>query len=800
MNSMDKYSRRINQRMKTNLSAARGIFIAILLFSQISCACSPTAKPPAPKPTYTPVQQASTATTATTAPTTSPVPTAALTATTIPQETADLIVRLLSLISQKSMFSFLEGLTNIQPYSGWRSSATTGESEALSYVTNILTSLTYLQDLGMELERQSFQVPLASEQWENRLYLSIKGLDGEVPANAPRGHRYDVVKALRFDSDGQLNDSEQNPVEVTGEVVLVYSVGEINELSESEASGKIVFLDSAVIGIDLENKRSTTEKSCEVVDRIVDKGVAGLVVVTHFSTMPMGSQGKMLGDGVVFEGLTTERRVPVLYVRLEDLASAGISSWEDLAQIESARLVWDADVFSPGTSGNLVARIPGTDTSQAIILGAHIDSANSPGAMDNGINAVALLEVARILNEAQTRPPVDIYLAWFGSEEIGLFGSQYYVTTHQELLDHTTAALLMDDIIVSTPGPTLVLDGWSHSVFGNSQLVFPEHLAQLAALQGITIDTVEDQQGISSDNSIFSGFVTQAGFASGSIQGDYAHSPYDTVEVAQGLGDLMQQVTSVVLMAAMETDPNLPGLHVTPKPDRRALIVASHTENVHMTPTMLINLDRSLAWEGFDVDMIPYGQAVTSSDFADTDLVIVLPVTDYPSAASNMTIYDEAWSEPEIEELVTYVEQGGLLVLTNSANQLWFGTFSNENEDWHDVNPISIHFGIVFEEGRLFASEAQTQQEHPLTQGQQSLAMLTGNPIPFSMQSGETLAGVADMPVIGLVDFGTSGGQVLVLADVGILGYAGTMPEERNLTVLRNLAQYALKGHQESTR
>ncbi len=87
--------------------------------------------------------------------------------------------------------------------------------------------------------------------------------------------------------------------------------------------------------------------------------------------------------------------MPTLYVRLEDLASAGISTWEDLAKIESARLIWDADVLSPGTSGNLVARIPGVDSSHAVILGAHIDSPNSPGAMDNGISAVALLEVAR---------------------------------------------------------------------------------------------------------------------------------------------------------------------------------------------------------------------------------------------------------------------------------------------------------------------------------------------------------------------------------------------------------------------
>jgi hypothetical protein len=40
--------------------------------------------------------------------------------------------------------------------------------------------------------------------------------------------------------------------------------------------------------------------------------------------------------------------------------------------------------------------------------------------------------------------------------------------------------------------------------------------------QGITIDAIEDMQGISSDNSVFGSFVTQASFAFGSKQGDYA--------------------------------------------------------------------------------------------------------------------------------------------------------------------------------------------------------------------------------------------------------------------------------------
>jgi pimeloyl-ACP methyl ester carboxylesterase len=710
-----------------------------------------------------------------------------------PTEALEQLDSLQSLVSQERLFASLEELTNIQPYSGWRNSATEGEAEALDYVADTLDDLAFLQTLGLELERSSFHVFLATELWETRLYLTVEGQETEVPADAPRGHRHDVAQALRFDSDGALNDSKRNPVAVEGDVVLIRSASDVYALEESNVQGKVVFLDSAVISLDPAYRHSGSHETTQIITELIDKDAVGLVLVTQFSGAPEGSQGKFIGDGIALEGVATRAVIPTLYTRLEDLAVAGITSWEQLTQIETARLIWDTDVFSPGTSGNLIARIPGADPSKAIILGAHIDSANSPGAIDNGINSVALLEVAHILNEARLQPAVDLYLVWFGSEEIGLYGSQHFVSTHQELLDRTVAAFLMDGIIVSTPGSVLVLDGWSHSRFGDTQLPFPRYLREKAEARNITIDEVEDYQGVGSDNGVFEGFVPTTGFAFGNEKGDCAHSPYDTVEAIQGEGDLMEEVTALALIAAWETSRDLPELRVTPAPSHRAVIVASHTEAVHMTPATLVDMDRALAWEGFDVDVIPYGRAVTADELADAELVVVLPVIDYPGPGGDMTPYDEAWSDEEIEALVTYVEQGGLLVLTNSAHRLHlFGLAFDENEDWQDVNALSEVFGVVFEKGTLSSSSAQTQGQHPLTENQVSLTLIQDNGVPFTIQTGETLAQVNSEPAVGLVEHGEAGGQVLVLADVGLLGFAGPEPPEKdNLVFLRNLARYA---------
>jgi hypothetical protein len=692
------------------------------------------------------------------------------------------------LISQKSISSYLTALTSIQPYSGWRNSATEGEAEALDYVASTLGDFSYLQILGLELERQTFSVFLATELWESRLYITTPAGEREVPADALRGHRHDIQQALRFDSDGVLNDAERNPVEVSGQVVLLRTENQINDLEAIDLQDKVVFLDYALID-PLTNGK---EKSVEVVTRLFDQDIAGLVLVTQFTDNPEESHGSYLGDGLPIESVATQAAPPVLYIRLEDLVPGGADSWGELAQVTTARLVWDSDVFSPGSSGNLVARIPGADPSRAVMLGAHIDSPNSPGAIDNGINSAALLEVARVLDQGQIQPAVDLYLVWFGSEELWLYGSQHFVNTHQELLGRTIAALLMDGITVSTDDDLLVLDGMSHRRFGNEQLPFPRYLEEKAALHNISIDELQDYQGVMSDNGVFSAFVPQAGFAFGSPQGGYAHSPYDSLERTQGLGDLMEKVAAVALLAALETGVDLPDLRLTPEPDRRALIVASHTEVAHMTPATLIDFVRALAWQGFDVDVIPYGQSVTTADLTEAGLVVVLPVIDYASPEGDLDMYDQAWQPAEVESLVAYVEAGGLLVLTNSANRIQFGQMFDANEDWEDANALAERFGITFEAGVLSDAVVRTWQEHPLMEDKYSLTLLQDNAVPFNMQAGITLAEAGGRPVVGLVDYGQAGGQVLVLGDVGILGYAGLMPPEgHNLVFFTNLARYA---------
>jgi hypothetical protein len=769
------------------MSTKRVIAVILVSAALIVSGCS-TQEPPPPSSTSTPTSPPLPEPTPTA--TTPPLPEPAPTTTTpplpepTPTATADEILDLHMLISQDRLFAYLEDLTTLQAYSGWRNSATEGEAEALDYVAGTLGEFAHLQSLGLELERQSFHVFLATEIWESRLFLTINGQESKVPTNAISGHRREMKQALRFDSDGALNDADHNPLEVAGNPLLLRSADDVLNLAQDDAQGKIVFLDYGAI----DPAAADAGVGAQLVTALIQKDVAGLVLVTE------REHGKGAGDGTILGEIALNEVIPMLYVRLEDLAPVGIASWEALAQIEAVRLIWDTDVFSPGQSGNLVARIPGTDSSQAVILGAHIDSANSPGAGDNALNSAVLLEMARVLDEGTVQPPVDIYLVWFGSEEIGFCGSQHFVNTHQELLDRTLAAFLMDGFTADQPGPTiLAMQESSHVRFGNAQLPFSGYLAEKAQVYQIPIETVVDSAIFSSDDGPFYGFVPHVRFAFGSNRiGMAFHSPYDTLESVQDQGEVMAQSVSMALIAALDTPQDAPDLRVTPEPERRALILATHTEVLHMTPTLLINLDRALAWEGFDVDVIPYGQSPTSDDLTDADLVWVLPVIDYPSADGDLTLYDEEWRADEIDLLATYVEQGGLLVLTNSANRLFFGQVSDANEDWEKINALAAPFGVSYESVPFPITAARVASAHPLTEKLSGLRMIANNGLPISLQAGETLAEVGGQAALGLVDYGGAGGQVLVFSDLGSLDLYDSRHHERdNFVFLRNLARYA---------
>ena len=101
---------------------------------------------------------------------------------------------------------------------------------------------------------------------------------------------------------------------------------------------------------------------------------------------------------------------------------------------------------TPTKEFNVLADIPGTDSKDIILIGAHFDSWDlGQGAQDNGSGVAAIMEVARIFKTLGIKTKRTIRFVFFSGEEQALLGSRAYVAKHTKELDQHKSVLIMDD-------------------------------------------------------------------------------------------------------------------------------------------------------------------------------------------------------------------------------------------------------------------------------------------------------------------------------------------------------------------
>lgn len=107
-----------------------------------------------------------------------------------------------------------------------------------------------------------------------------------------------------------------------------------------------------------------------------------------------------------------------------------------------------------GIGYNLLAKITGTDPKlkdQVIIIGGHLDHLGlfpelMPGANDNASAVAVMLGVAEALMKCEIKPKRTILFAFFGAEEQGVKGSEYYLDHPVFPLDKTVGLINMDGV------------------------------------------------------------------------------------------------------------------------------------------------------------------------------------------------------------------------------------------------------------------------------------------------------------------------------------------------------------------
>ena len=180
-----------------------------------------------------------------------------------------------------------------------------------------------------------------------------------------------------------------------------------------------------------------------------EAGASGVIIFNEGQEGRTDAIGATLGS----EGVT----IPTVF--------SSFDIGNELASTESAvRLRVDA-LTEQRISANVLADTPVGNPEYTTVVGAHLDSvAAGPGIQDNGSGVGAILEIALQMSElglferelsVQNR----IRFAFWGAEELGLLGSEYYVATLPDDEFEEITANLNFDMIGSPNYVRFVYDG-----------------------------------------------------------------------------------------------------------------------------------------------------------------------------------------------------------------------------------------------------------------------------------------------------------------------------------------------------
>lgn len=330
------------------------------------------------------------------------------------------------LISDEALRAHIAALADIgDAHAGTRAAGTLGYEASADYVARTLAAA------GFAVVRQPF------------LYLDF-AVDGtpQLSELAPAAvdHVYgEEFRVARFSGSGDVT-GDVRPVDLSLETPGESTSGCQPEDWAGFPAGAIALVQRG---------------GCVYGDKLARAAEAGAAALIFFNQ----------GDVPERSGLFTPRlspgaaKFPVVAVghelgaRQAGLAATGLQ----------VRVVVDARVVDR-TAENVLAETRPVDGGAVIMVGAHLDSvAAGPGINDNGSGAAAVLELAVQL--ARCNLGNQVRVAFWGAEELGLYGSSHYVEQLSDAEAQRVAMYLNLDMIAS-PNPVRFLYDGDGSAFG----------------------------------------------------------------------------------------------------------------------------------------------------------------------------------------------------------------------------------------------------------------------------------------------------------------------------------------------
>ena len=190
--------------------------------------------------------------------------------------------------------------------------------------------------------------------------------------------------------------------------------------------------------------------TCPFVQKLANAQTAGAVGVILFNE---GNNAQRTNAG--FRSGPTDLAIPAVFASF----AVGKELYDAAAQNPTVHLQTfgkNVDRFFP----QVIAETKKGDPKHVVLAGAHLDSVPAgPGINDDGSGTAWQLELGEQISKLGTPPRHKIRLMWFGGEEDGLVGSQYYAAHLSQAEIDKIDVMIDTDMIASPNYVRLVYDG-----------------------------------------------------------------------------------------------------------------------------------------------------------------------------------------------------------------------------------------------------------------------------------------------------------------------------------------------------
>ncbi|MBI0581481.1 MAG: M28 family peptidase [Methanomassiliicoccales archaeon] len=336
-----------------------------------------------------------------------------------------------------NIISLTEELSNISSnYLAYRVSGSPGANEAADFIAEQFTSY------GLQVTMDNFTMPVWNLADEPSLTINM---DGNVTTS-------DGIRLGSFNCESFSKPTSSNGL--VGELVTLplppaSNYGEVGKKSIDRQAWSNINITGKVLLIGREVRWSSGWEGVYK-NKLLSQPPAAIIYDYNYPWMSYAQQNSQSSSG----GLPLGEMGPIFWNLNIPVGSVNYSDGQLLVQtaLHGGSVNMSVPtVISQGTHKNVIADVNGGSSSTKLVLfGAHYDTVLSEGYVDNSGGVAAILETARVVQEAVDAGDLDLkyrmrFVA-FAGEEMGLVGSLHYVSMHRDEMKYHVASIIADSI------------------------------------------------------------------------------------------------------------------------------------------------------------------------------------------------------------------------------------------------------------------------------------------------------------------------------------------------------------------